>query len=102
MSIHNNSIICKICDREITDKSYWDEHHLIPKSKGGKYSEKVKLHRICHEKIHSVWTEAELANTFNNVDSILSNQLMESFVKWVKKKPPEFYVKTKINNNKRR
>lgn len=98
----DGKLICKICDRDITPNSYWDEHHLIPKSKGGKYTEKVKLHRICHEKIHSIWSEAELANTYNTVEIILSNPAMGSFVKWVRKKPPEFYVKTKINNNKRR
>ena len=101
MIIENNCLVCKICEREITDKSYWDEHHLIPKAKGGKYSEKVKLHRICHEKIHSLWTEAELANIYNTVESILTNQSMISFVKWVKKKSPEFYVKTKLNNNRK-
>ena len=101
MNIEDNNV-CKICLRDITHNSYWDEHHLIPKAKGGKYTEKVRLHRICHEKIHSIWTEGELANVYNNVESILTNPDMISFIKWIRKKPPEFYVKTKLNNNKKR
>ena len=93
---------CPICNREITEKSYFDEHHLIPKAKGGKYGEKVKLHRICHDKIHSIWSEGELANYFNTVDRILSNPNMQSFLKWISKKTPEFYTTTKSSNIKKK
>jgi hypothetical protein len=91
----NQAIYCEVCSRAITSSCYWDEHHLIPKSKGGKYTEKVKLHRICHEKIHSVFTEGELASYYNTVDRLLTNEDIKRFVKWVQKKPPEFYDKTK-------
>lgn len=91
----NQALYCEICSRPITQQSYWDEHHLIPKSKNGKYTEKVKLHRICHEKIHSVFTENELAAYYNTVDRILTHLDMQKFLKWIKHKTPEFYVKTK-------
>jgi HNH endonuclease len=91
----NQALYCQICDRAITERSYWDEHHLIPVSKNGRYTERVKLHRICHEKIHSIFTEAELASYYNTVDRLLTNEDMRKFVKWVKKKPPEFYTTTK-------
>jgi hypothetical protein len=86
---------CPICTRQMTENSYADEHHLIPKSQGGKYSEKIKLHRICHDKIHSIWTESQLAGYYNTVERIINHQEMQTFIKWVKKRPPEFYVKTK-------
>lgn len=92
---------CPICDREITDNSYFDEHHLIPKSKGGKYTEKVKLHRICHEKIHSVWAEHELATYYNTVELIKENAQMQSFLKWIIKKSPEFHTSTKQSKRRK-
>lgn len=91
MSVSN----CAICSRKITPKCYFDEHHLIPKSKNGKYTDKILIHRICHDKIHSVWKESELANYYHTVDRILSHPDMQKFVSWIEKKPPEFYVKTK-------
>jgi hypothetical protein len=94
--------ICCICSRQITPQSFADEHHLIPLAQGGRYTTKVKLHRICHEKIHSTWTEAELAGYYNSAERILTNESVRAFVKWISKKPPEFYTKTKSSNDKKR
>jgi hypothetical protein len=96
------SEICSICSRKITPTCYADEHHLIPVSQGGKYTTKIKIHRICHDKIHSVWQEHELSSYFNTPERILTNESMQAFVKWVAKKPPEFYTKTKTSKIKRR
>ena len=91
--------ICPLCDREITKKSYADEHHLIPKSLGGK--ETITLHRICHSKIHSVFTERELKNKYFTIENLKKHEEIIKFNKWIKNKPPEFHVKTKKNNKKR-
>lgn len=87
--------ICAICDRDITKDSYADEHHLIPLAKDGKYTEKILIHRICHEKIHSIWREVELANYYHTVARIKLHPDMQKFIKWIAKKNPEFYAKTK-------
>jgi len=90
-------IKCPLCDREITKDSYADDHHLIPKSLGGK--ETVLLHRICHSKIHSVFTERELKNNYSTIEKLLSHDEIKKFVKWVSKKDPSFHVKTKSSKN---
>lgn len=101
--MNNNEIgDCPICQRPMLKGVFVDEHHLIPKSKNGKYTDKITVHRICHSKIHSIWTEAELANYYHTVDRILENTDMQRFVKWVKKKPVDFYAKTKFSNRRRR
>lgn len=87
--------ICEICHRELTPTSYSDEHHLIPKSRGGAYTDKIKIHRICHDKIHSIWTENELAAYYNTPERMLVNEDLQKFIKWVSKKDPTFYTKTK-------
>ena len=35
-----------------------DRHHPVPKSQGGK--DWVWMHRICHRKLHSMWSEKQL------------------------------------------
>lgn len=65
-----------------------DQHHLIPKSKGGKIQE--DCHKVCHRKIHSRFTESELAFVYNTWDNLRAHPDIQTFVRWVKKKPPEF------------
>ena len=71
----------------------FDEHHVIPKSKGG--SETVYLHRICHSKIHSVFTLTELRNYYKEIDKVKEHPEIQKFIKWVSGKPPSFYKRTK-------
>lgn len=96
-----NKEICVICNRAFTEGGKDDEHHLIPKSKGGKYSEKIFIHRICHDKIHTVWTDGELANYFHTVDRITHAPEIQAFIKWVAKKPLDFYTPTKSSKAKK-
>ena len=53
---------CPICDRVMYDDGSCDKHHFLPKSKGGK--ESLLVHRVCHVKVHSLWTEAEIARDY--------------------------------------
>ena len=91
---------CPICGRAMINEKFINRHHLIPKSKEGKYTDQITLHSICHNKIHSIWTESELAGYYHTVERILSNPAMQTFVKWVSKKRPEFYAKTKMSNGR--
>lgn len=92
---------CPLCTRELGPVS--DDHHLIPKTFGGK--ETIPLHKICHNKIHHTFSERELKNYYHTIDRILENEEIQKFVKWVSKKPPEFYdgnKDTSRRNSKRR
>lgn len=90
--------MCPLCKRELGTK--WDRHHLVPKTFGGK--EVVKLHRMCHTKIHSVFTERELANYYFTIDRLMENQHIRKFIKWVSKKHPDFYEKQKDTNERKK
>lgn len=90
-------MICEICNRPMSDDLISsDEHHWIPKSKGGK--DTSRLHKICHRKIHSMWTETELSKYYNTPERILENDQMVSFVKWLKNKPVDFYIGSRDSN----
>ncbi len=83
--------ICVLCGRELGMP--YDEHHIVPKSKGGR--ETVTLHRICHSKIHSVFSLTELRNHYNNINSIKKHEEIKKFIKWVSGKPATFYKRTR-------
>jgi hypothetical protein len=92
--------LCPICDREMWQDCFVDKHHFYPKCKGGRETEWV--HKVCHRKIHSVFTENELAKEYNNAEIIKSHSEIEKFIKWVSKKEPDFYDGTVTHNRKRR
>jgi hypothetical protein len=94
---NNMSEVCPLCSREMLDDGIsTDLHHWIPKSKKG--SDVSRIHKICHNKIHSLWTENELRDYYNTPERILSHPDMKKFVKWLKRKPADFYVKTRDSN----
>lgn len=77
-----------------------DKHHLIPKLKGGK--ETALMHIVCHGKLHSIWSENELRDTYNNVESILTDERIQKFVKFVRKqftRDSEYINSNKLSNN---
>ena len=83
--------ICVLCERKLGMP--YDEHHIVPKSKGGR--ETVTLHRICHSKIHSVFSLAELRNHYKDINSIKNHDEIKKFIKWISGKPPTFYKRTR-------
>lgn len=85
---------CPICRRNLGTKNI-SKHHLLPKSQGGKHSETILIHNICHQKIHSLFTAKDLKANFDTVEKLTANEQMQKFIKWVAKKDPSFYQKNK-------
>jgi hypothetical protein len=92
--------ICPLCNREMVEGPSTDRHHLVPKSLGGK--EQFLLHKVCHRKIHSLFSERELQKKFNNWEILKSEPQIQKFIQWVSKKPPEFMDKNITANRRRR
>jgi len=90
---------CPLCAREMAASI--DKHHLIPKLKGGRNGQTVMLHKVCHAKIHSLFTEPELARTYSTIEKILEHEEIQKFVGWVSKKHAEFYESSKETGNKK-
>lgn len=80
---------CPLCGRELVIGPSVNEHHLVPRSHRGR--EKIRMHRICHNKIHSVFTEKELAHYYHTVDRLLENEEIRRFVAWLQNKNPAYY-----------
>lgn len=92
--------ICPLCGRQIAEPA--NKHHLIPVSKGGKNTRTILLHKICHDKIHAVFTENELKRQFNTIDQLQQQDEIAIFIKWVRKKEPEFYDKSVKTRSRRK
>lgn len=90
--------ICPLCGRSLGQKR--EKHHLVPRLKGGR--DTVTLHPICHRKIHSLFTEAELARTLNTVASLRQHPDIAGFIKWLDGKPADFYRRTEASGKRRR
>ncbi len=97
----NTTHTCPICGRELGNENI-SKHHLTPKSKGGKHGETIMVHNICHQKIHSVFTEKELEREYNTVEKLLVHEDIQKFVKWVAKKHPAFYQSNRVMKRRRK
>jgi len=90
---------CPLCGRPLGSMNV-DRHHLIPKTFKG--TQQFFVHKICHRKIHSVFTEKELYKSFHTWEALQAHPEIETFIVWVAKKEPGFYSRTFTTNTKRR
>jgi hypothetical protein len=47
-----------------------DRHHFVPKSQGGDANEWHWVHKVCHRKLHSLFTDKELAENYSTPQAI--------------------------------
>ncbi len=80
---------CPLCQREIPPELE-SRHHLTPKLRGGTHGPIAILHSACHSKIHSVFSETELARRYNSIEKILTNSEIQTFVRWIQGRPIDF------------
>ena len=91
--------LCPLCGRALESGASVDEHHLVPRSHGGKI--KTRMHRICHRKIHATLSERELALQFNTWEALQAQPEIATFVRWVANKPPAFYDNSRRSARRR-
>ncbi len=82
---------CPVCGRPMLKGDSVDRHHWRPKSRGGKESE--YLHRSCHRKLHSLFSDKELAAGFATVEQLRQHPEMQKFIRWVRRQSPERVVR---------
>jgi len=90
---------CPLCGRVLGTVNV-DRHHLIPKKFKG--TEQFAVHRICHRKIHSAFTEKELLQKYHTWEALRATDEIRAFIGWVAKKDPGFYVRSFSSNEKKR
>jgi hypothetical protein len=93
-----NDATCPLCGRILGTVNI-DRHHLVPKTYKGK--EQFPIHKICHRKIHSAFTEKELMREFHTWEALRADQEIQAFIAWVAKKDPGYFSRTVSTNRKR-
>lgn len=91
---------CPLCGRNIPTK-HRSKHHLIPVAENGRHEKKVVIHKICHSKIHSVFTEEELALKYNTIEKLKPHEDIQKFIKWVQNKPENYYDSSKMKRSRK-
>ncbi len=94
----NGHARCELCLRQ---SNSYTVHHLIPRSRGGRFGPKAKLCPTCHRQLHALFSEATLARELNSIESIRVNPEMAGYLNWVRKQkgPTSFRVR---RSNQRR
>ena len=82
-----------LCGRKLIGGSRVNQHHLVPGSRNGR--DTVALHRICHAAIHATLSEKELERQYNTIERLREHPQLRRFIAWVRRKPPEFWVRTR-------
>jgi len=82
-----SALLCEICERH----TKLTRHHLYPKQLHGKLEGRVPanlLHstinicRMCHSTVHRLYTNDELAASYNTLDSLMATDSMAKYAKW--------------------
>ncbi len=72
---------CELCQREVEKIS---RHHLTPKQKGGKHGATANLCQPCHKTIHHIYSNAELAKSYNTVEKLQEAARLKKYLNWIK------------------
>ena len=91
--------LCPLCGRLLGSVNV-DRHHLVPKKFKG--TEQFLVHKICHRKIHSTFTERELLKSYHTWEALRGSEEIRTFIAWVAKKDPGFYSRTFSTNAKKK
>ena len=88
---------CPLCERPNYHPS---DHHLVPKSRGGKVTETICS--SCHQAIHATFSNKELEETYYTVEALLAHPTFRGTVKYISKQNPARKIKTKRTNTRQR
>lgn len=86
---------CELCGRPVARLT---RHHLIPRSRHRKKRAKRNFTRermqqvalvcpACHRQIHKTFTEKELEQDYNTIESLREQPEIDKFVSWIENKP---------------
>lgn len=95
--LKNQPLLCPICERPNYHPS---DHHMIPKSRGGKVTETIC--RDCHKAIHATFTNKELEAKYHKVDVLLAHEEFAKMIKFIAKQDPAGKVKIKKSKDRLR
>lgn len=78
---------CALCrrvipDEQITDPQVVQEHHLRPEERAT--SPTVMLCQPCHDQIHAVFTNDELREEYDTIESLRQSDRLSKYIEWIR------------------
>ena len=74
--------VCELCLRE---SERFTVHHLVPRSRGGKFGPKARLCPTCHRQLHAMFSEKTLANELYSVERLRADPQFAGYLNWASK-----------------
>ena len=90
--------VCELCLRE---SARFTEHHLVPRSRGGKHGPKARLCPTCHRQLHAMFSEKTLANELNSVEQLRADPDFAGYLKWASRQKDGAAFRVRRSNTKR-
>lgn len=95
---------CELCGSDLLPLT---RHHLVPRSKARSRKEAedpanaAMLCRPCHDAVHALFTDAELAKSYHSIADLVSDPRIADFVDW-KRKHPGFAGHSRMANARKK
>ena len=89
---------CDLCQRE---SLRFTNHHLVPRSRGGKSGPKARLCPTCHRQLHAMFSEATLAKELNSIATLRANPEVASYLNWARRQKGPTNFRVRRANNRR-
>ena len=84
MHTYDDTATCELCRRQVPRRLI-TQHHVKPKSEGGKHSHKTPLCKPCHKQVHATFSNKQLARLYDDLEALLSAESLQPFLKWIVK-----------------
>lgn len=91
--------ICELCNRNV---SIITKHHLIPLQKGGRKFETLSLCPTCHQQIHALFTNRELAAYYYTLESLKRNSRIIKYLGFIENFPGDLHFTVKKSRHVRK
>lgn len=92
------TLVCELCLRESVR---FTDHHLVPRSQGGKFGPKARLCPTCHRQLHAMFSEKTLANELNSVERLRADPEFAGYLKWASRQKDGAAFRVRRANTRR-
>ena len=89
---------CALCRREV---ERYTVHHLVPRSRGGRFGPTVQLCPTCHRQLHAMFSEATLAKELHSIELLRSDPQVADYLRWARRQKGGINFRVRRANNRR-
>ena len=93
--------VCRLCERHVPIDLI-TQHHLTPKSRGGKAEHKTPMCKPCHKQLHATFSNKDLERKYPTLDALRAAEPLQPFLGWIRKQKTDRNFRTIAANGQRR